>query len=85
MKLIVLFLLLSATCSAQTITVKQAKKLSGEIVSCIKKNSIFNPAFFNLGPEAQVNFQQGKSIEVLIDKKINEDIRSMSKETFPNL
>lgn len=50
-----------------------------------KKNSIFNPAFFNLGPEVQVNFQQGKSIEVAIDKKINEDIRSMSKAAFPNL
>jgi C-terminal processing protease CtpA/Prc len=42
MKLIVLLLLLSSACSAQTITVKQAQKLSGEIVSCIKKNSIFS-------------------------------------------
>lgn len=42
MKLIVLLLLLSSACSAQTITVKQAQTFSKEIVNCIKKNSIFS-------------------------------------------
>jgi C-terminal processing protease CtpA/Prc len=41
MKLLVLLILFSAQSLAQTITVKQAKKLSKEIVNCIKQNSIF--------------------------------------------
>lgn len=42
MNLIALLLLFSTQCSAQTITEKQAKKISNEIVSCIKKNSIYS-------------------------------------------
>jgi len=42
MKIFTFLLLLSTPALAQTITVKQAKKLSGEIVSCIKNNSIFS-------------------------------------------
>jgi carboxyl-terminal processing protease len=41
MKLFTFLLLLSTQCSAQTITAKQAKKLSGEIIKCIEQHSIF--------------------------------------------
>jgi carboxyl-terminal processing protease len=41
MKLLVLFLLLSSACYSQTITEKEAQTLSKEILSCLKKNSIF--------------------------------------------
>ncbi len=50
-----------------------------------KDNNIFNSAFFNFGPEVQITFQQTKSVEVIIDRKINEDIRSKAKQVFPNL
>ncbi len=49
------------------------------------KNTIFNPAFFNLGPEVNINFLQGKIIEVKIDKKIMADIRGAAREAFSNL
>ena len=41
MKLILPLLLFCLQCGAQTITGKQAKKLSDEIVKCIKQNSIY--------------------------------------------
>jgi carboxyl-terminal processing protease len=41
MKIIVLLLFFSAQCTAQTITTTQAKKLSDEIIKCIKQNSIY--------------------------------------------
>jgi hypothetical protein len=49
-----------------------------------QQNGIFNPAFFNLRPEVNINFRQGKSLEVTIHKKIAEEIRNMSKEYFIN-
>jgi hypothetical protein len=42
MKLFIFFVLFSTQSLAQTITVKQAQKLSKEIAGCIKKNSIFS-------------------------------------------
>ncbi len=50
-----------------------------------KANTIFNPALFNFGPEIEVHFQQGSSIELKIDKKIESDIREMSREKYPAL
>ena len=47
-----------------------------------KENGIFNPAFFNLGPEVTVKFEQGKSITVSIANKIIEDVRSQSKDAI---
>lgn len=41
MKLFLPLLLFSLQCAAQTITEKQAKKLSGEIIKCIRQNSIY--------------------------------------------
>lgn len=42
MKLFLPLLLFSLQCAAQTITEKQAKKLSGEIIKCIRQNSIYS-------------------------------------------
>jgi len=42
MKLFTILLLFATQLTAQTITVKQAKKLSDEIVGCLKKNSIYS-------------------------------------------
>ncbi len=50
-----------------------------------KKNSIYNPAFFNGGSEVSINFEQGEKIEVVINKKIVEDIKNIAKEIFPKL
>jgi len=44
------------------------------------ENGIFNPAFFNFGPKIHISFVQGKKREIVIDKKIIDDIRSMSKD-----
>lgn len=49
-----------------------------------KDNGIFNPAFFNMGPEVTIKFQQAKSITVAIDKGIIEDVRNKSKDAILN-
>jgi hypothetical protein len=50
-----------------------------------KENSIYNPAFFNGGSEVSINFKQGEKIEVVINKKIVEDIKNIAKEIFTKL
>ncbi len=54
MKLLILLFLFSTQCFSQTITVKQAQNLSKEIVSCIKKNSIFRDSLNLEGIEKDV-------------------------------
>ena len=49
------------------------------------KNCIYNPAFFNIGPEVSINFEQGNKIEIVVDKKIMENIKKISLEQFPRL
>lgn len=49
------------------------------------ENSIYNPAFFNGGSEVSINFKQGEKIEVVINKKIVEDIKNIAKEIFSKL
>jgi hypothetical protein len=49
------------------------------------KNVIFNPAFFNIGPEMNITFQQNKMVEVKIDKRMTEEVRDKSKKSFENL
>ena len=48
-------------------------------------NVIFNPSFFSLGPPVSVNFQQKGRLTVAFDKKITEDIRQMSRASYPRL
>ncbi len=55
LNLLTFLLVFSNQCLAQTITVKQAKKLSGEIVSCIKKNSIFSDSLNFISMEKDFN------------------------------
>ena len=45
-------------------------------------NGIYNPAFFNIGPEVGIIFKQGESVEVKIHKNVVEDVRSKSKAVF---
>ena len=54
MKLAVLLLLIGSACSAQTITAKQAGKLSKEIAQCIRKNALFKDSLDIDGLEADV-------------------------------
>lgn len=49
-----------------------------------KENGVFNPAFFNLGPEVTLEFQLGKSVVVAIANKIIEDVRIKSKDAILN-
>lgn len=48
-------------------------------------NTIFNPAFFNLGPPVSINFQQKKRLKIVFDKKITEDVRRASQSRYPRL
>lgn len=48
-------------------------------------NTIFNPAFFNLGPGVTVDFQQKKRLVVTFDKRLVEDVRRASRGRYPRL
>jgi len=47
-----------------------------------KENGIYNPAFFNLGPEVTVKFEQDKGLTVAIANKIIEDVKNKSRDAI---
>ena len=63
----------------------QTLRVGAAVIVTKKKQQLFIPAFFNEGPELEVQFQQGKSFEVIMMVELMNRIRNYSKEAYPNV
>lgn len=63
----------------------QTRRVGAAVIVTKNKGRLYIPAFFNEGPELQVEFRQGKSFEVMMMVELMRKIRGYSKEAYPNV